>query len=147
MHALCPNITSLNDQLKCLYLFFQLPSHIDNVINKESIRDLFADKDKYKDVFNCVSYDESVMNEVLNSINNLTSSECMCGKCSNTHSISRYDIKLKLKHLKHSKNDGNDGNVGHSTDHMLYGTKMIDIQLSLLLTSMLRHPMKCFCLQ
>ena len=56
--------------------------------------------------------------------------------CYCDHSFSITDVSCAVTKLKHNKSDGR---LGHSTDHIIYGTNKLCLYLSLLFTGMLRH--------
>ena len=62
--------------------------------------------------------------------------KCCNNACYSNHVISVDDVVNGVKHLKHGKKDGS---LGQSSDHILYASKTFFIQLSIVLTGMLRH--------
>ena len=113
-------------------------SNIDSAGDIESIGSLFHEK--YKNLYNCVSYNDRQMTALKVEIDNLVSDHDL--KCFNTsticteHNIHVSNIIDSISRLKRGKNDGN---RGHFSDHIINGTPKLYIYLSILFHTMLSH--------
>ena len=110
------------------------PNNIDSSVGDEQIGNMFANK--YKDLYNCVSFNVSDMNALKDNISEAIEERCCRDSCYCKHSISVDDIIAGIKHLKHNKKDGS---LGHSTDHLINASHNYYVHLSLVLSAMLRH--------
>jgi hypothetical protein len=108
-----------------------LPNMIDGEMGNENISEVFVDK--YKTLYNSVSYDKQDMDHLLLKLNKAI-------ECSNEINILSYitndDILNALPQIKCGKNDG----LGIIyTDHFTYGTNRLYIMLALLFNAMIVH--------
>ena len=111
-----------------------IPNIVDDCTGKTDIGNLF--KEKYKNLYNCVSYCSKDMNQLKNDVNINIKNSCNVGKCKYSHQISIDDIVKGISHIKPGKTDGD---VGHCSDHILNGTHLLHNYLSILFNSMLCH--------
>ena len=113
-----------------------LPPAVDNVVGSKNIANLFANK--FKDLFNIVSYEESEITALKDIINNKIVDRCQEHSCSQTgnHKISHLDVKKAIKKLKNNKKDGN-GEL--MSDHIIEAGDPLNVYLSLLLSAMVSH--------
>ena len=75
---------------------------IDNVTSDEAISSPFAEK--YEDVYNSVSYDDSEYSQLLDNLNmRLINSCCQKKECKSKHYISESDVSLALLKLRPGK--------------------------------------------
>ena len=61
---------------------------------------------------------------------------CSVCKCYNNHTVNVNMISRGKTSLKSGKKDGN---KGLCANHLIYGTNMLEVQLSFLFTSMITH--------
>ena len=111
-----------------------LPKTIDGVVGSKNICELFGDK--YKTLYNSVSYSKCDMALLKADVDQRISNSCSSGNCYNNHKISVSEIISGVKHMKHGKCDGN---VGHCSDHIINGSHKLFVCLSLLFQIMLTH--------
>ena len=116
------------------YTKSSLPSSVDTAQCASEISNLFADK--YKLLYNSVSYNVNEMSVLLADIDKLIDSKCHSNACGFNHSITVATVTEAVRALKLGKHDGN--NVSHS-DHFIHGTSKLNAFLSLLMSSMLCH--------
>ena len=108
-----------------------LPNMIDGKLGNENISDVFVDK--YKSLYNSVSYDNHDMNNLLLKLNDII--ECTYEGNMSNH-ITFDDVVNSLPQIKCGKNDG----LGLIfSDHFIYGTNRLYIMLSLLFNAMIVH--------
>ena len=113
-----------------------LPPAIDDVAGAKNIANLFANK--FKDLFNIVSYDDAEIKTLKNSINTKIVDRCLghsCSQCGN-HKITPADVKNAINKLKNNKKDGN---VELMSNHIIEAGDRLNVYLSLLLTAMIAH--------
>lgn len=111
------------------------PNKVDGASGEADITDVFANK--FRKLYNCVSYDEADMNVLKNDINVAVNKTCLCNNCIHgNHCISFNDCSDAIKKLKHSKSDGSTGIL---SDHIIHAGDRLIAYLSLLFTAMLRH--------
>ena len=103
---------------------------IDNVNDDVNISELFADK--YKSLYNSVSYNVDDMNVILSQIDNTLSESNDLSDCV----ISCKDVENGIKHLKKHKADILSGLY---SDHLIYGGHSLNVHLGLLLSAILVH--------
>ena len=111
-----------------------LPNTVDSSTGKVPIANLF--KEKYDNLYNSVSYNETDMLRLLSDIDYKIDSVCCKDKCYHSHCCTVDIVTKCISNLNHGKMDGN---KGHSTDHLIHGTRKLNTYLSLLFTSMLTH--------
>ena len=105
------------------------PTTIDNVEGDKNIAELFSNK--YKNLYNSVSYDVTQMNILKAKISdNITNHTC------SQHSICKDDVSSSVNLLKQHKHDGN---KGHFTNHIIHGTDLLNCYISLLFDSLISH--------
>ena len=114
----------------------QYPNRVDNAQGECEIAELF--KDKFNNLYNCVSYDKNDMDVLLNDIDSLINDKCnCCGSCIHgTHSISANDVKLAIGNLKPGKRDGSSDVV---SDHIINACNSFNVHIAILFTMMIRH--------
>ena len=104
------------------------PPHVDGITEQEEITKLF--ERKYKDLLNCVSYEEKEMHHIMNEVNyNITEDE-------REHIVSEKEIMKAIKKLKTDKYDGSEGTY---SNHFKWGPNILHELLSYLYTSMYAH--------
>ncbi len=108
-----------------------MPNQIDGAIDPSEIANTFADK--YKTIFNSVTYDNTDMHNLIKQLDDIMQSQ---HPCSCNHATTVDNIKQGIKHLRKGKHDGY---MGHHTDHLIHGTDKLNTMLSNLFTSMLHH--------
>lgn len=111
-----------------------LPNTMDNVIGSEGICELFAEK--FKDVYNSVSYEEEDMEDLLKDISEAVHDKCCKGVCSECHVISFEDVVKGMIKLKRGKSDSIQG---IKSDNFIHGGNRLKVMISLLLSSMVNH--------
>ena len=110
------------------------PTTVDSAGDVESIGSLFHEK--YKNLYNCVSYDEHQMAALKQDIDYQIYEHDDCAKPCVEHCVSVANVTECVAKLKRGKHDGN---RGHFSDHIINGTPRLYIYLSLLFNSMLSH--------
>ena len=111
-----------------------LPNNVDACSGRVDIANLF--KDKYEQLYNTVSYNENDMSELYNYIDERISCICCKGECYHSHVTTVNEVEKAISHLKQGKSDGD---ICYSTDHIINGTNLLNIYLSLLFSSMITH--------
>jgi len=81
-----------------------LPNVVDDAHGDKNITRTFADK--YKDLYNSVSYNVNDMNAVRNELENNIASSCKTGACKAPHTINVDDVMKAVLRLKPHKADG-----------------------------------------
>ena len=107
---------------------------VDNMTNDSDIANLFSDK--YKNLYNSVSYDDCEMQKLRDEINSRIESLSCEENCKSPVHVSVESVQFATDHLKQGKHDGE---LGYYSEHVSRGTPTLQIHLSLLLTAMLRH--------
>ena len=111
----------------------KFPTCVDGASGTKDISKVFVNK--YKTLFNSVSYGDLEMADIKNEIKNKMKL-CSDGKCYNNHQIS-YDMVCKaISRLKMCKSDGSSE---QTSDHFINGTKKANVFLSLLFKAILTH--------
>ena len=106
---------------------------IDNVSGDEAISSLFAEK--YEDIYNSVSYDDSEYSRLLDNLNTrIINSCCQNKECKSKHYISKADVSLAILKLKPGKTD-----CQLQSEHLKNGSELLFNHISNLLSSMLLH--------
>ena len=109
-----------------------VPNTIDGAMGDEPISDVFIDK--YKNLYNSVSFDSNDMDSLLTKVDKLINEDC---NVDHTNSVIKVnDVIEAISQIKHGKKDG------YSliyTDHFINGTNKLYIMLSLLFSSMIVH--------
>ena len=109
-----------------------VPNMIDGAMGDEPISDVFIDK--YKNLYNSVSFDSNDMDSLLTKVDKLINGDC---NVDHTNSVIKVnDVVEAISQIKHGKKDG------YSliyTDHFINGTNKLYIMLSLLFSSMIVH--------
>ncbi|ELT87357.1 hypothetical protein CAPTEDRAFT_185536 [Capitella teleta] len=72
--------------------------NVDEVTEQDYIRDLFCEK--YKELYNCIAYDETEMEDLLSELNIRVSNCCENGKCYEDHNVSVNHVRDAIKTLK-----------------------------------------------
>ena len=111
-----------------------LPNIIDNAEGSEEICKLFSDK--FKLLYNSVSYDDRDMENLLRDINDGVRDKCCRGICSEDHIISYDDIVGAMRNLKKGKSDSI---PGLKSDNFIHGGNRLKVMISLLLSTMVNH--------
>jgi len=81
-----------------------LPKLVDGEQSDQGISNVFAEK--YKHLYNCVSYDKGEMHDVYESLNEGVKTRCETGLCQDSHSISLSNVSDAISKLKCNKSDG-----------------------------------------
>lgn len=110
------------------------PNNIDNCTGDNNIGDLFAEK--YKSLYNSVSYNSVNMSSLLRDIDHDIVKKCVPGECSASHVVSPRDVEMAICDLKAGKVDGF---AGQCSDHLINGTNSLHVSLAQLFTCMLTH--------
>ena len=92
---------------------------------------------KFKSLYNEVSYEKQEMNSVMSKVDKLVTEECMSNKCRGCHCINLAEVTTAVHTLKKGKSDGV---TGCSSDHIRNATVLFNTHLSLLLSCMQKHP-------
>ena len=113
-----------------------LPNSVNGHIGSDNICTHFAEK--YRNLYNSVSYDQYEMDELLQNIDDNIAAVCESGhcKCNLHHHINADEVTFAVNLLKYNKNDGH-GQL--STNHIKYGSRRLFVLISLLFSSMLKH--------
>ena len=111
-----------------------VPCSVDGITGKTNIGKVFANK--YEQLYNSVSFDDSHMKLLLDDISKNIHETCNCGKCYHSHGVSVVEIKKALSYINHGKSDGT---AGLYTDHLINAPIRFHVFLSLLFKSMLTH--------
>ena len=110
------------------------PSVIDDVHGSDNIAALFCNK--YKDLYNSVSFDPGDMDNLGQCISNRIDSQCDSNNCYCSHNINVGDVKRAVCKLKAGKSSGQ-SNI--FSDHVLNGNDELYIHMSLLFNLMASH--------
>lgn len=110
------------------------PNIVDNAQGDSAIGDMFSQK--YRDLYNCVSYNENEMDELLQEMSDSVSTQCQSGNCYCDHVITVDDVKDAVGKLKSDKADANED---VRSDHIINGSDELYVHISLLFSSMLSH--------
>ena len=111
----------------------KIPCTVDNLTCDKEIAGLFADK--FKELYNVVGYETSVMNALLDDIDKGVSDytdQCKVDDVLFTES----DVKAAVKKISLGKSDGN---IGVYSDHIVHGGQFLQKYLLLLFNSMVIH--------
>lgn len=111
-----------------------VPNTMDNKVGSEEIGKLFADK--FKKLYNSVSFERAEMRELELDIGKEITNSCCKGKCYSNHRIIQEDVKEGIKHLNRGKQDGIPDLF---TDHYINGGGRLEVYIGLLLNSMVIH--------
>ncbi len=108
---------------------FKFRASADDASTDADIVNLFADK--YSNLYNSVSYDQSEINDI----------KCIIyAKLQNdvqqNYSVNVYDVVKAISHLKYGTSDGEEGLW---SDHLIHGTHNLYVMLTLLFNIMLVH--------
>ena len=110
------------------------PTAVDSAGDVKSIGSLFLEK--YKKLYNCVSYDEHQMAALKLDIDHQILVHNTFVKPCKEHCITMANVIDGVAKLKRGKHDGN---RGHFSDHIINGTPKLYSYLSLLFGAMLSH--------
>ena len=105
------------------------PTNIDSIKGDDNINGLFSNK--YKNLYNSVSYDVNQMNILKTHVSN----EIVSHSCE-SHTVMVHNVVSSVKLLKSGKHDGN---KGHFTNHLIHGTHRLHCFISILFDSMISH--------
>ena len=112
----------------------RMPSSVDGSKSDTDISNLFADK--FSDLYNCVSYDQSAMDALIDHIDDnikcIHSNDC----CVNCHTVRMCHVKSAVKKLKQGKHEGL---KTFYSDHLIHGTDKLFSMIASLFTCMLNH--------
>ena len=111
-----------------------LPSSIDGQQGAEQIAALFSSK--YESLYNSVSYQKHEMAEILSELNEGIDRQCSAGRCTYSHSITLEDVSKAVLHMNPGKSDGS---TGMTTDHVIQGSKKLQLYIAMLLDGMFHH--------
>ena len=109
-----------------------LPSKVDNMQDPKNISDLF--KDKFDTLFNCISYSNDDLNEVMDDIDRSINDSC--SDVSNALIFSPDSVSKAIRKLKLGKHDGS---LPLTSDNILHSTDILNGHLALLFSVMVRH--------
>ena len=112
----------------------KLPSSINDISGEENISELF--KNKYSELYNSVSYKEQDMLQHLEMLNKNLHQTCVTGNCYSNHTININDVKKAISVLKKGKRDGN---CEMSSEHLIFGTNLLLVHISMLFQGMFNH--------
>jgi len=87
-------------------------------------------------VYNSVGYCKAEFDALLCNFDQCIANECHAGSCSASHKVTTDDVMCSIGQLKYRKHDGH---LGHYSDHIKNGNDRLNVMLSLLFTTMLRH--------
>ena len=107
---------------------------VDGATGTEAVTGVF--REKYKKLYNSVSFDSESMTLMKAQIDELIDKDCCDTNNHHKHTIFTADVEQALSSLKRNKNDGN---VGHNTNHIINGSHKLLVYISLLFNSMLSH--------
>lgn len=105
-----------------------VPACIDGINTSDGIAQMFSDK--YNDLYNSVPYDIGVIDVIKQKVNNML--ESSNDKCY----INIDNIVDAIKHLKCGKSGGQEGIF---SNHIIYGTHLLNVMLCLIFNTMLIH--------
>ena len=91
---------------------------------------------KYHDLYNSVGYDHNALESVMAETRRRVQSTCAVGTCYDSHVIELHDVARALSKLKPSKSDSNES---MKSDHLINAPREMQVHLSLLMQSLLRH--------
>lgn len=120
-----------------------VPNVVGNAHGPEAIGNLFSNK--YKTLYNSVSYSDQDMQELKSETSSLIKSrccnpegDCLKNYCENghLHFVTIEAIKNSVMHLKPGKQDGS---LVLTSEHIIQGTNCLFEHLASLLSCMLRH--------
>ena len=103
-------------------------SSVDGLSCSKEIAELFSNK--YKQLYNSVSYDAGEMYTLKKKIDSLVTNKC------DVYKICIDDIVKAIKHLKSGKSGGCEGIFA---DHVIHGTHLLIVMLSLVYNAMIVH--------
>ncbi len=112
------------------------PNVIDDTVGDTAIADVFSDE--FHELYNCVSLKIDDMDVLRCKIDVAIDDVCKCKCMQDNHSINAVDISKAVRKLKTSKRDGS---TEIMSDHIIYAGHKLDVYISLLFTTMLRHSM------
>ena len=93
-----------------------------------NISELFLSK--YDEVYNSVSHHASEMSAVKHSLDSMISSQCSSGSCTDSeHCTTVVQVCESILFMKGSKHNGE---TGHYSSHIINGTRILHVYLSLL---------------
>ena len=119
---------------KCRPNKSHLPSRVDNEQCPNDIANLF--KDKFNDLYNCVSYTNDEFLKVSNDIDSAISNACDHNQMD---SVLLFNPESVSKAISKLKTDKQDGSLSLTSDNILNSTDIFNGHLALLFTVMLRH--------
>ena len=112
----------------------KLPCSVNNTVGEENIADLF--KEKYSQLLNCVSYSSVKMQNIVSMIKDGIASCCTKGKCYYDHNVDIDAVNKAVRSLKRGKVDGT---CYLYSDHLINGSKMLMVYISLMFKAMFSH--------
>ena len=107
---------------------------IDDKHGNHNVSSIFAEN--YKNLYNTVSYKTDDMNQVLNQVSENIRNNCSEHKCYSSHDITVEDVGTAIQKLKAQKADGTNDMM---SDSVINGCLSLQVHLSLLFSTMLRH--------
>ena len=111
-----------------------LVNNVDNCSSEETISNLFADK--YKSLYNSVSYNIEECNNLKVRISENIKEKCAKNKCSGCHKFTLTEVINAISSMKRNKIDY-DGEC--NSNHFIYGSHRLKVCLMLMFNSMLLH--------
>jgi len=111
-----------------------LPNVVDHGHGDKNITNSFANK--YKHLYNSVSYDVNAINVVLNELENNIVISCKTCACKASHTINVDDVSNDILRLKPHKADGIEN---ASSDELINGCSELYVHLALLFNAMIFH--------
>lgn len=114
----------------------RLPNNVNGHTGSDNICAHFAEK--YRNLYNSVSYDVNEMEELLQNVDENIADVCESGhcKCYLHHHTNVDEVVSAVNLLKYNKNDGHSQ---LSTNHLKYGSRRLFVLISMLFSSMLEH--------
>ena len=108
-----------------------VPLSMDNEYSDSNIADIFANK--YEKLYNSIGFDNNDMDLLKDIIDSkIDNSELNLSSCN----ISVNDVDIAVKSLNKGKSDGASD---LTSDHIINGCKSLNVHISMLLSSMLKH--------
>ena len=110
------------------------PTTMDGVCGEAAVAEVFAQK--YKGLYNSVSYAHDDMSSVIRDIESRIDTTCCSGSCPKPHDVHPAHVANALSRLNRGKKDGG---FGLSTDHIINAHDKLHVHISFLFTAMLHH--------
>ena len=98
----------------------ELANTVDSTVGENDVCEVFSNK--YKSLYNSVSYNTREIDVLKLKIKNLIKTTCVCWVCYASHSVYVTNDEEAIKHLKSSKSDGS---IPGMSDYVINGTKRL----------------------